>query len=375
MRPIQMVDTKTQYLKIKQEVDDAVLQVMESSAFINGPAVSSFSKSLASYLDVKHVIPCANGTDALQIAMMALDLQPGDEVITPSFTYIATTEVISLLRLKPVFVEVDRRTFCMDPASLRSAITPRTKAIVPVHLYGQAAPMEEILAIAREFNLYVIEDNAQAIGGRYLFSDGTQQMTGTMGHIGCTSFYPSKNLGAFGDGGAIFTNDDALASRISMIANHGQSKRYYHDVVGCNSRLDAVQAAILSIKLKHLDAYNLARQTAADFYDQAFADVASLTTPYRAPYSKHVFHQYTLLLEGKNRDQLVAYLNERKIPSMIYYPVPGHRQKMFGLSGNLLPVLPVTDWLTERVVSLPIHTELDQEQLSAITKAVLDFVG
>lgn len=375
MRPIQMVDTKTQYLKIKQEVDDAVLQVMESSAFINGPAVSSFSKSLASYLDVKHVIPCANGTDALQIAMMALDLQPGDEVITPSFTYIATTEVISLLRLKPVFVEVDRRTFCMDPASLRSAITPRTKAIVPVHLYGQAAPMEEILSIAREFNLYVIEDNAQAIGGRYLFSDGTQQMTGTMGHIGCTSFYPSKNLGAFGDGGAIFTNDDALASRISMIANHGQSKRYYHDVVGCNSRLDAVQAAILSIKLKHLDAYNLARQTAADFYDQAFADVASLTTPYRAPYSKHVFHQYTLLLEGKNRDQLVAYLNERKIPSMIYYPVPGHRQKMFGLSGNTLPVLPVTDWLTERVVSLPIHTELDQEQLSAITKAVLDFVG
>jgi len=375
MRPIQMVDTKTQYLKIKQEVDDAVLQVMESSVFINGPVVSSFSKSLASYLDVKHVIPCANGTDALQIAMMALDLQPGDEVITPSFTYIATTEVISLLRLKPVFVEVDRRTFCMDPASLRSAITPRTKAIVPVHLYGQAAPMEEILAIAREFNLYVIEDNAQAIGGRYLFSDGTQQMTGTMGHIGCTSFYPSKNLGAFGDGGAIFTNDDALASRISMIANHGQSKRYYHDVVGCNSRLDAVQAAILSIKLKHLDAYNLARQTAADFYDQAFADVASLTTPYRAPYSKHVFHQYTLLLEGKNRDQLVAYLNERKIPSMIYYPVPGHRQKMFGLSGNTLPVLPVTDWLTERVVSLPIHTELDQEQLSAITKAVLDFVG
>ena len=375
MRPIQMVDTKTQYLKIKQEVDDAVLQVMESSAFINGPAVSSFSKSLASYLDVKHVIPCANGTDALQIAMMALDLRPGDEVITPSFTYIATTEVISLLRLKPVFVEVDRRTFCMDPASLRSAITPRTKAIVPVHLYGQAAPMEEILAIAREFNLYVIEDNAQAIGGRYLFSDGTQQMTGTMGHIGCTSFYPSKNLGAFGDGGAIFTNDDALASRISMIANHGQSKRYYHDVVGCNSRLDAVQAAILSIKLKHLDAYNLARQTAADFYDQAFADVASLTTPYRAPYSKHVFHQYTLLLEGKNRDQLVTYLNERKIPSMIYYPVPGHRQKMFGLTGNTLPVLPVTDWLTERVVSLPIHTELDQEQLSAITKAVLDFVG
>lgn len=375
MRPIQMVDTKTQYLKIKQEVDDAVLKVMESSAFINGPAVSAFSQSLANYLGAKHVIPCANGTDALQIAMMALDLQPGDEVITPSFTYIATTEVIGLLRLKPVFVEVDRRTFCMDPASLRSAITPRTKAIVPVHLYGQSAPMEEILQIAKEYNLFVIEDNAQAIGERYQFSDGTEQMTGTMGHIGCTSFYPSKNLGAFGDGGAIFTNDSVLANKITMIANHGQSKRYYHDVVGCNSRLDAIQAAILSIKLKHLDAYNLARRSAADFYDQAFANCTSLTTPYRAPYAKHVFHQYTLLLEGTNRDQLVAYLNERQIPSMIYYPVPGHRQKMFGLSGNSLPHLPVTDWLTERVVSLPIHTELDQEQLATITRAVLDFIG
>ncbi len=375
MRPIQMVDTKTQYLKIKQEVDDAVLKVMESSAFINGPAVAAFSQSLASYLGVKHVIPCANGTDALQIAMMALDLQPGDEVITPSFTYIATTEVIGLLRLKPVFVEVDRRTFCMDPASLRQAITPRTKAIVPVHLYGQAAPMEEILQIAQEFNLYVIEDNAQAIGGRYRFSTGKEQMTGTMGHIGCTSFYPSKNLGAFGDGGAIFTNDDALANRITMIANHGQSKRYYHDVVGCNSRLDAMQAAILSVKLKHLDAYNLARRTAADFYDQAFAACSALITPYRAPYANHVFHQYTLLLEGKSRDQLVSYLNERKIPSMIYYPVPGHRQKMFGLSGNTLPDLPVTDWLTERVVSLPIHTELDPEQLAAISSAVLEFIG
>ena len=375
MRPIQMVDTKSQYLKIKKEVDEAVLQVMESSSFINGPAVSSFSKSLSDYLGVKHVIPCANGTDALQIAMMALDLQPGDEVITPSFTYIATTEVIGLLRLKPVFVEVDRRTFCMDPASLRSAITPRTKAIVPVHLYGQSAPMEEILQIAKEYNLYVIEDNAQAIGGRYYFSDGTIQMTGTMGHIGCTSFYPSKNLGAFGDGGAIFTNDDTLASRITMIANHGQSKRYYHDVVGCNSRLDAMQAAILSIKLKHLDAYNLARRTAADFYDRAFANCTALTTPFRAPYAEHVFHQYTLVLEGKSRDQLVAYLNEKQIPAMIYYPVPGHRQKMFGLSGHMLPNLPVTDWLTERVVSLPIHTELDEEQLSAITQAVLDFLG
>ncbi|MBM3412171.1 MAG: DegT/DnrJ/EryC1/StrS family aminotransferase [Bacteroidetes bacterium] len=375
MRPIQMVDTKTQYLRIKQEVDDAIQQVMESSAFINGPAVAAFAQSLSTYLNVKHVIPCANGTDALQIAMMALDLQPGDEVITPSFTYIATTEVIGLLRLKPVFVEVDQHTFCMDPASLRKAITPRTKAIVPVHLYGQSAPMEEILQIAKEHNLFVIEDNAQAIGGQYQFSDGVKKMTGTMGHIGCTSFYPSKNLGAFGDGGAIFTNDDALANRITMIANHGQSKRYYHDVVGCNSRLDAIQAALLSVKLKYLDSYNLARKTAADFYDQAFASCASLTTPYRAPYAKHVFHQYTLLLEGVDRDQLAAFLSERKIPSMIYYPVPGHRQKMFGLSGTSLPDLPVTDWLTERVFSLPIHTELDQEQLATISGAVLEFIG
>jgi len=369
-----MVDTKTQYLKIKKEVDDAVLQVMESSSFINGPAVTAFSQSLSAYLGVKHVIPCANGTDALQIAMMALGLQPGDEVITPSFTYIATTEVIGLLKLKPVFVEVDRRTFCMDPVALRSAITPRTKAIVPVHLYGQAAPMEEILQLAKEYNLFIIEDNAQAIGGRYHFSDGTTKMTGTIGDIGCTSFYPSKNLGAFGDGGALFTNDDALASRITMIANHGQSKRYYHDVVGCNSRLDAIQAAILSIKLKQLDRYNAARRAAADFYDQAFASCASLTTPYRAPYADHVFHQYTLLLDGINHDELVAYLSERQIPSMIYYPVPGHRQKMFGLSANSLPHLPVTDWLTERVISLPIHTELDQEQLSTITGAVLEFI-
>lgn len=374
MRPIQMVDTKTQYLKIKKEVDDAVLQVMETGSFINGPAVTAFSQSLSAYLGVKHVIPCANGTDALQIAMMALGLQPGDEVITPSFTYIATTEVISLLKLKPVFVEVDRRTFCMDPVALRSAITPRTKAIVPVHLYGQAAPMEEILQLAKEYNLFIIEDNAQAIGGRYHFSDGTTKMTGTIGDIGCTSFYPSKNLGAFGDGGALFTNDDALASRITMIANHGQSKRYYHDVVGCNSRLDAIQAAILSIKLKQLDRYNAARRAAADFYDQAFASCASLTTPYRAPYADHVFHQYTLLLDGINHDELVAYLSERQIPSMIYYPVPGHRQKMFGLSANSLPHLPVTDWLTERVISLPIHTELDQEQLSTITGAVLEFI-
>jgi len=348
--------------------------VMNSSAFINGQPVRDFASSLAAYLDIKHVIPCANGTDALQIAMMALDLQPGDEVITPSFTYIATTEVIALLRLKPVFVEVDRRTFCMDPVSLRNAITPRTKAIVPVHLYGQAAPMQEILKIAEEYGLHVIEDNAQAIGCEYQFSSGVKKKTGTLGHIGCTSFYPSKNLGAFGDGGALFTNDDALAAKINMIANHGQSKRYYHDIVGCNSRLDTIQAAILQIKLKQLDAYTAARRSAADYYDAAFAKCDAITTPYRAPYSKHVFHQYTLLLEGKSRDQLSAYLAEKQIPSMIYYPVPGHRQQMFASSQPQLAELATTDWLTERVISLPMHTELEEEQLQHITQAVLSFL-
>ena len=374
MRPIQMVDTKTQYQKIKSEVDQAVLDVMNSSAFINGQPVRDFTAALSSYLSVKHVIPCANGTDALQIAMMALDLQPGDEVITPSFTYIATTEVIALLRLKPVFVEVDRQTFCMDPVSLRNAITPRTKAIVPVHLYGQAAPMEEIMKVAAEFGLYVIEDDAQAIGCDFKFADGVKKKTGTIGHIGCTSFYPSKNLGAFGDGGALFTNDDALAAKINMIANHGQSKRYYHDVVGCNSRLDTIQAAILQIKLKHLDTYTEARQRAADFYDRAFASCSALTIPGRASYSTHVFHQYTLLVEGKSRDQLSAYLSEKQVPSMIYYPVPGHRQKMFVTEGANRPTLPITDWLTERVISLPMHTELDEEQLTHITTSVLSFM-
>ena len=300
MRPVQMVDTKTQYQKIKAEVDSAVVQVMESSAFINGKPVQDFAANLSAYLGIKHTIPCANGTDALQIAMMALDLQPGDEVITPSFTYIATTEVIALLRLTPVFAEVDPKTFCIDPAELEKVITPKTKAIVPVHLYGQAAPMEEIMAIAKKHNLYVIEDNAQAIGCDYTFSDGTKKKTGTIGHIGATSFYPSKNLGAFGDGGAIFTNDDALAGKLKMIANHGQSRRYYHDVVGCNSRLDTIQAAILDIKLKHLDEYNEARRAAADYYDKAFANHPKIKTPFRAAYSKHVFHQYTLLLEDGN---------------------------------------------------------------------------
>ena len=375
MRALQMVDTKTQYGHIKDEVDQAVLDVMNSSAFINGPAVRDFAAQLATYLSVKHVIPCANGTDALQIALMALDLQPGDEVITPSFTYIATTEVIALLRLKPVFVEVDPQFFCMDPVALEKAITKKTRAIVPVHLYGHAAPMQEILAIAERYGIAVIEDNAQAIGCDYLFDNGQKKKTGTMGAIGCTSFYPSKNLGAFGDGGALFTNDDALAARIQMIANHGQSKRYYHDVVGCNSRLDTIQAAILNIKLKRLDQYNAARQAAADFYDRAFTECASLITPQKASYCSHVYHQYTLRVTNGRRDALAEFLAARSIPSMIYYPVPGHRQKMFAAFQTESCYLPVTDLLTEQVISLPIHTELDQEQLSCIVAGVLDFFG
>ncbi|MBK8141853.1 MAG: DegT/DnrJ/EryC1/StrS family aminotransferase [Chitinophagaceae bacterium] len=375
MRQIQMVDTRTQYHKIKAEVDKAVLDVMESSAFINGKPVQDFANSLSSYLGVKHTIPCANGTDALQIAMMALGFQPGDEVITPSFTYIATTEVIALLQLKPVFVEVDAKTFCIDPSAIEKAITPKTKAIVPVHLYGHAAPMEEILAIAKKHNLFVIEDNAQAIGCNYTFSDGITKKTGAIGHIGCTSFYPSKNLGAFGDGGAIFTNDDELAVKLKMIANHGQSKRYYHDVVGCNSRLDTIQAAILDIKLKHLDEYITARRKVADFYDKAFAGHAKITTPYRAFYSDHAFHQYTLILDGVDRDGLNLYLAEQQVPSMIYYPVPGHKQKMFEQFNTASQEMPITDWLTERVISLPMHTELDEEQLNFIASNVLNYIN
>ena len=374
MRPIQMVDTKTQYLQIKDEVDAAIHAVLDSAAYINGKAVQDFAASLSSYLGVKHVIPCANGTDALQIAMMAIGLEPGDEVITPSFTYIATTEVVALLRLKPVFVEVDPITFCMDPASLEKAITSKTKAIVPVHLYGQAAPMEEILSIAKKHNLFVIEDNAQAIGCSYTFSDGTVKKTGTMGHIGATSFYPSKNLGAFGDGGALFTNDDALAHTLKTIANHGQEKRYYHDIVGCNSRLDSIQAAILNIKLKHLDRYNQARANVALFYNQAFENCSAIRTPKTAAYSTHVFHQYTILLDG-DRDGLIAHLAEKGIPSMIYYPVPGHKQNMFASFNLPESDLATTDHLTTRVLSLPVHTEMDLEQLTYITEAVLNFIN
>lgn len=368
-----MVDLKNQYQQIKSEIDTAVIDVLESSAFINGKPVQEFADALAAYSGTRHVIPCANGTDALQISMMALGLQPGDEVITPSFTYIATTEVVALLRLTPVFVEVDAKTFCMDTGALKKAITPKTKAIVPVHLYGHAANMEEIMKIADEHGLYVIEDNAQAIGCDYTFNDGRVKKTGSIGTMGTTSFFPSKNLGCYGDGGAICTNDDELAIRLQMIANHGQSKRYYHDMVGCNSRLDTLQAAILKIKLKKLDDYIAERRKAADYYDKAFAASPHITTPYRAAYSNHVFHQYTLILEGVNRDGLHKHLAAKNIPAMIYYPVPGHKQKMFDAFNLKKAHLETTDWLTERVISLPIHTELDEDQLNYITTSVLEF--
>lgn len=375
MRPIQMVDLKQQYAHIKPDVDKAIQEVIDTTSFINGKAVQDFAGRLSKYLDVPYVIPCANGTDALQIAMMALDLQPGDEVITPSFTYIATTEVIALLRLKPVFVEVDKKTFCIDPAAIEKAITPKTKAIVPVHMFGQSAPMEEIMAIAEKHGLPVIEDNAQAIGSDYTFSNGTKKKAGTIGTVGTTSFFPSKNLGCYGDGGAIFSFNETLANRLKMIANHGQSKQYYHDVVGCNSRLDSIQAAVLNVKIGLLDEYIDARRKAADYYDKAFAGNPRITTPYRAAYTKHVFHQYTLILDGVNRDGLRQYLSENQIPSAIYYPVPAHRQKMFEAFGGGEYQLPLTDWLTERVISLPMHTEFDDEQLQFITSKVLEFVN
>src|SRR5687768_2159592 len=375
MRSIQMVDLKQQYQKMKKEIDEAVLKVLESSAFINGPQVQSFASALANYHGVKHVIPCANGTDALQIAMMALDLALGDEVITPSFTYIATTEVIALLKLTPVFVDVDPKTFCIDPAAIEKAITKKTKAIVPVHLYGQSADMEKIMEIARRHNLFVIEDNAQAIGCDFYFSDGSVKKTGTIGTVGTTSFFPSKNLGAYGDGGAMLTNDDVLANKLRMVANHGQSKRYYHDMVGCNSRLDTIQAAILEIKLKYLDEYINARRTVADYYDGAFKNLPRLTTPYRSNNSRHVFHQYTLLLKGINRDELHQFLADHAVSSMIYYPVPAHRQQMFASYNSSNIDLPVTDKLTEKVISLPIHTEMEEEQLQLITSKVLEFIN
>ena len=374
MKKIQMVDLMSQYQDIKPAIDSVIVSILESAQFINGPEVKSFQSEMEDYLGVKHVIPCANGTDALQIALMALGLKPGDEVITPSFTYIATTEVMALLGLKPIFVEVDRDTFCIAPDSIEAAISSKTKAIVPVHLYGQAANMDAIMAIAKKYDLFVIEDNAQAIGSDYSHENGKTTKTGTIGDIGCTSFFPSKNLGCYGDGGAICTNNDELADKMRMIANHGQSKRYYHDVVGCNSRLDSIQAAVLRIKLRKLDGYIDARRKVADHYDNFFANIPGIKTPVRTEYSRHVFHQYTLTFEGIDRDELNQFLADRDVPSMIYYPVPAHKQKMFESFGSGETELPITDWLTHRVISLPIHTEMEQDQLDYICSSIEEFL-
>jgi dTDP-4-amino-4,6-dideoxygalactose transaminase len=373
MKQIQMVDLSAQYLKIKPAIDEAIHEVLDQTAFINGPAVGQLATELGQYLGAAHVIPCANGTDALQIALMALGLKPGDEVITPSFTYIATTEVIALLGLTPVFVEVDPQTFCVAAAAIEAAITPRTKAIVPVHLYGQAADLNAIMEIAHKHQLFVIEDNAQAIGSDYHLSDGRVQKTGTIGHIGCTSFFPSKNLGCYGDGGALYTQDAELARKIKMIANHGQEQKYIHDVVGCNSRLDTIQAAVLRIKLRQLDNYIDARREVASAYDAAFAQIPGVAIPFRAPDSKHVFHQYTLKLTGHSREALQAHLLAAGIPSMIYYPIPAHRQKMFAAFQLNDLQLPITEQLCAQVISLPIHTEMDEQQLAYIIEHVLSF--
>ena len=372
---IQMVDLKSQYMKIKPQVDQAINDVLSSTQFINGEHVKSFQNELAAYLDVKHVIACANGTDALQISMMALGLKPGDEIITPSFTYIATTEVIGLLGLKPVFVDCDPENFNISVDEVEKAITKKTKAIVPVHLFGQSSDMKFIMSLAKKYNLFVIEDNAQAIGSNYLGFNQPQK-TGTIGNIGCTSFFPSKNLGCFGDGGAMMTNDDELAKKLRMIANHGQSKRYYHDIVGCNSRLDNIQAAVLRIKLKELDQYILNRQKAANYYDQNLKDLDQLTLPFRNLDSNHVFHQYTLKLDDSIvRDELIQYLAEKNIPAMVYYPVPAHRQKMFSKIPNSYGNMKVTNWLSSRVFSLPMHTELSTLQQDYIIENISNFLN
>ncbi len=367
---IEMVDLKGQYAKIQNEIDDAMLASIRSANFINGPAVSEFSKNLSEYLGGAYVIPCANGTDALQIAMMALGLEPGDEIIVPSFTYVATAEVIGLLNLKPVIVDVDPIHFNITRENFEQAITPKTKAIVPVHLFGQCADMEPILALAKEHNLFVIEDTAQAIGAVYTFKDGTKKQAGTMGDIGCTSFFPSKNLGCYGDGGAIYTNNFVLAERIKMIANHGQEKKYVHKYIGVNSRLDTIQAAILNIKLKHLDEYSSARRAAADRYDKLLSGISEIITPIRAHNSTHVFHQYTLQVKKGKRDDLKKHLENVGIPAMIYYPVPLNEQEAFKTIGVVIGSLNTTEELCRSVLSLPMHTELTEAQQVFIAKHI-----
>ncbi len=373
MRKLQMVDLKGQYQNIQEEIDEAVLNVIRSTAYINGPEVKSFKAELENYLGVNHVIPCANGTDALQIAMMALELQPGDEVIVPCFTYVATAEVIALLRLKPILVDVDKDTFNINIEEMEKAITSKTKAIVPVHLFGQCADMEAIMNIADKHSLFVIEDTAQAIGADYTFSDGTIKKAGTIGTIGCTSFFPSKNLGCYGDGGAMFCNDAELAEKLRIKANHGQSRQYVHDQVGVNSRLDSIQAAILRIKLRHLDDYSAARLKAAKYYNQQLADVSGLQTPVFNPDSTHVFHQYTLQCDGIDRDDLKKYLNDKNIPCMVYYPIPLHHQEAYKQENTGDKDFPVTIELCANVISLPIHTELTYEAQDVIINGIKEY--
>jgi dTDP-4-amino-4,6-dideoxygalactose transaminase len=370
---IEMVDLKGQYLNIKEEIDQAILSVIRDAQYINGPEVSKFTNELSQYLDGAYVIPCANGTDALQIAMMALDLKPGDEVIVPSFTYVATAEVIGLLKLTPVMVDVDSSSFNITVESIKLAITPRTKAIVPVHLFGQCADMEPILALAKEYGLYVIEDTAQAIGASYTFNDGVIKKAGTMGHIGCTSFFPSKNLGCYGDGGAIFTTDSELANKIQMISNHGQEKKYVHKYIGVNSRLDTIQAAILRIKLRHLDNFSSARRSAAEKYDKLLNGIQNLIIPIRSNNSNHVFHQYTLKISGGKRDALKKYLEDAGIPAMIYYPISLNEQEAYQSIGIVVGDLSVTRNLCSSVLSIPMHTELSDVQIEYITSSIIKF--
>jgi dTDP-4-amino-4,6-dideoxygalactose transaminase len=381
MKKIQMVDLQGQYKKIQPEIDEAINEVIASAAFINGPEVKKFQTDLEEYLDVKHVIPCANGTDALQIAMMGLGLEQGDEVITADFTFAATVEVIALLKLTPVLVDVDPKTFNIDLDALKKAITPKTKAIVPVHLFGQCANMEAILKIAKEYNLYIIEDNAQAIGADFTFADGSTKKAGTIGTLGTTSFFPSKNLGCYGDGGAIFTNDDDLAHTIRGIVNHGMYTRYYHDVVGVNSRLDSLQAAVLRLKLPHLDDYCSSRRSAARYYNNGFRANPNIITPVTEKCGEicdtcncHVFHQYTLKITNGKRDALHQHLMDQGIPNAIYYPVPLHKQKAYQDDRYKEGDFKVTNELVETVISLPMHTELEKEQQDLIIKTIMDFV-
>lgn len=375
MENIQMVDLKGQYLKIKEEVDAAIQHCIDTTAFINGPQVNEFKLALSKYLNVNHVVPCANGTDALQIALMALELEPGDEVIVPSFTYVATTEVIALLGLTPVMVDVDPDTFNLTAAIIETAISDKTKVVVPVHLFGQSANMEEIMEVSKKHNLYVIEDNAQAIGAEYTFSDGRKAKAGTIGHIGTTSFFPSKNLGCYGDGGAICTNDDDLGAKIQMMANHGQVKKYVHQYIGVNSRLDTIQAGILNVKLRYLDQYSAARSACAANYDKELAEVKGIQIPKRNPQSTHVFHQYTILVKDGKRDELKSYLESKGVPAMIYYPIPLNQQEAFKKISNVVGDLAVSTLLCQSVLSLPIHTEMEESVQDYIIATIKEFYG